>query len=167
MTNRQNNFYAFSLFCLVPVFGILLAVVFIFFAIFDLKNKTFLIILLFLIPVNVAFTLFAQHRFENFMQSDEFQVSLTKGLLFEVKRNLSEYRKNYGQYPDSLSQLKKANPYLEIRDIGMHPVTKISYYYKKNKDNYVLFSTGEDAIPFTGDDIFSDTLTRDVYLKAK
>jgi hypothetical protein len=168
MTNRQNNFYAFSLFCLVPGLGILLAIIFIFFAIFDLKNKTFLIILLILIPVNIGITILTMHTTKNEVWSDEARVGITKSRLNMIKESLEEYKSEKGEYPDSLYQLKKHDPSVVISDDIMHPSTKPMYYYnKKSANKYILFSIGEDGIPFTRDDIFPDTLKPNRYLQTK
>jgi hypothetical protein len=73
---------------------------------------------------------------------------------------LEDYKQKYGQYPDSLIQLKCEYPYVIItdpilsRNRTLHKF--VGFYYTRHDDAYTLFSSGVDCIPNTSDDIYPD-----------
>ncbi|HWK04437.1 MAG TPA: type II secretion system protein GspG [Puia sp.] len=76
--------------------------------------------------------------------------------LNSLVKNIEFYKLAHGQYPDSLQQLLKDDKLVPIYDAvqGMN-AKKISYYnYQKAGDKYLLFSSGQDGIPNTKDDLF-------------
>ena len=72
-------------------------------------------------------------------------------------KSIEFYKLQYGQYPDSLGQLKKVDPTAMVYDIlpfkGFKPSTHY-YNYEKVGNKYLLFSSGTDGIPNTKDDLY-------------
>lgn len=64
---------------------------------------------------------------------------------------LDLYKKEFGDYPDSLGE------FLRDKNIADRKVIEDGwgreYHYTKTGDRYVLFSNGSDGKPFTDDDI--------------
>jgi len=65
---------------------------------------------------------------------------------------LDLYKKEFGDYPDSLEE------FLRNKNIADRNVIEDGwgrkYHYTKAGDHYVLFSNGSDGKPFTDDDIY-------------
>jgi hypothetical protein len=164
MSPRQNKFYAISLFCLIPAVGIILSIILIFFAIFDFKSRTFLLVLLLEIGVNISILFYVQNQYKDrilFVPPELVSYDLDK-----VAEKLEQYKNKNGSYPDSLQQLQKEFPNLNIGDtILRSSISKVkfaNYYYQKKSVRYILFSTGWDRIPFNEDDIYPhDSLKKD------
>ncbi len=73
-----------------------------------------------------------------------------------VVKHIEFYKLSHGQYPDRLEQLKEDDKLAPINDPSKGMNTKgISYFnYEKMGDKYVVFSSGQDGIPNTRDDLF-------------
>jgi hypothetical protein len=156
MSARQNKFYAISIWCLVPYFGIIVAIILIFYAIFSLRSKIFLAVILVEIVLNITITYFMFHQMDNRIFSTPPE--LVSYDLDNVVEKLELYKKIKGSFPDSLQQLKKEFPSVNIRDtLLLSSVSKVKfayYFYQKKGDKFILFSTGWDRVPFNDDDIY-------------
>jgi hypothetical protein len=76
--------------------------------------------------------------------------------LNQLVMHIEFYKLQHGQYPDTLTQLRAADPMAPINDaLQMRTGNANSYYnYKKIGDKYAVFSSGPDGIPHTNDDLF-------------
>jgi hypothetical protein len=69
----------------------------------------------------------------------------------------------HGQYPERLEQLTDEDKLAPIYDAaqGMNAKGIVLYNYKKIGDKYSLFSSGQDGMPNTKDDLFPDVIITD------
>jgi len=164
MSLRQQKFYAISIWCLIPFFGIIVAIILIFYAIFSLRSKTFLAVILLEIVMNISITYYMEHEMDRkiIYSSPE----LVSNDLDNVVEKLELYKTRKGGFPESLQQLQKEFPTINIGDtLIWSTISKVKfgyYYYQRKGGKLILFSTGWDRIPFTEDDIYPhDALKRD------
>jgi hypothetical protein len=77
--------------------------------------------------------------------------------LNNLVQNVEFYKLQFGHYPDSLQQLPKSDnrmpPIYDAIQMDKHR-QNIYYNYRRVGDNYILFSSGQDGIPGTMDDLF-------------
>lgn len=93
---------------------------------------------------------------------DELRVTMNAVLLQDIEKGLSNYKSEFGEYPEDLNKLLIFDESLTIKD----PIIKLIkdykgdslFYYKCTKNNYELFSVGFDGIPNTDDDVFSNDM---------
>jgi predicted nucleic-acid-binding protein len=164
MSERQQKFYAISIWCLVPVLGIIVAIILIFYAIFNLRSKVFLAVILIEIVLNISITYYMEHEMDRkvFYSPPE----LVSYDLDNVVAKLELYKTRKGDFPDNLQQLQKEFPNVNIGDTLLRStISRVKfgyYYYQRKGDKFLLFSTGWDRIPFNDDDIYPhDPLKRD------
>ena len=76
--------------------------------------------------------------------------------LNSLLKNIEFYKLMHGHYPDSLAQLRVDDELAPINDAaqGMNMKGDSYYNYEKIGDKYSLFSSGQDGIPNTKDDLF-------------
>ena len=69
----------------------------------------------------------------------------------------------HGHYPDNLQQLLEDDKLAPIYDAaqGMNTKENSYYNYQKSGDRYLLFSSGQDGIPNTKDDLFPQVTITD------
>jgi Type II secretion system (T2SS), protein G len=169
VTGAQNKkirkFYYLSLLCLIPGFGIIGGIILSCYAIFKFKSiKLFLTVVLATVGGIFLVKLDNYYLEQKIMYGKEFEnfaVQEVANDLELISKNLEHYKLKYGDYPDSLQQLKDENPFLSIKDPLLTRNKQahkfIFYYYQKANDGYSLFSSGRDGIPNTSDDIYPRT----------
>lgn len=83
--------------------------------------------------------------------------------LNSLVKNIEFYKLQHGQYPDSLQQLLNDDKLALINDPvqGLQMKENAYYNYKKVNDKYLLFSSGQDGIPNTSDDLFPQVTVSD------
>lgn len=83
--------------------------------------------------------------------------------LNSLVKNIEFYKLEHGQYPENLQQLLNEDKLAPINDPIQGLLTKEnSYYnYKKIGDKYLLFSSGQDGVPNTKDDLFPQVTITD------
>jgi len=76
--------------------------------------------------------------------------------LNSLVKNIEFYKMTHGQYPDNLEQLLEDDKLAPINDAvqGMNTKGDSYYNYQKVGNKYLLFSSGQDGIPNTKDDLF-------------
>jgi hypothetical protein len=76
--------------------------------------------------------------------------------LNSLVKNIEFYKMTHGQYPDNLEQLLEDDKLAPINDAvqGMNTKGDSYYNYQKIGNKYLLFSSGQDGIPNTKDDLF-------------
>ncbi len=84
---------------------------------------------------------------------------LTQIVLDNIQENIEKYKVTYGEYPDSLEDLKKtpsdgaAEFTYDLMDIKGKFSPRRLYFKKVDNTHYYLRSSGVDGIPFTPDDM--------------
>ena len=83
--------------------------------------------------------------------------------LNSLVKNIEYYKLTHGQYPDRLEQLLDDDKLAPINDAaqGMNIKGEVHYNYEKIGDKYSLFSSGQDGIPNTKDDLFPQVPIKD------
>ena len=78
-------------------------------------------------------------------------------------KNIEFYKLSHGHYPDNLKQLLDDDKLAPINDAaqGMNTKENSYYNYEKVGDKYVLFSSGQDGIPKTKDDLYLQVIISD------
>jgi hypothetical protein len=71
-------------------------------------------------------------------------------------KHIEFYKLEHGQYPDSLQQLLLDDKLAPVNDPIQGLKTKGNSYFNYNKidDKYSVFSSGQDGVPNTSDDLF-------------
>jgi len=89
--------------------------------------------------------------------------SISQMQLNSLVKNIEFYKLEHGQYPDNLKQLLDDDKLAPINDAvqGMNTKGDSYYNYKKIGDKYLLFSSGQDGIPNTKDDLFPQVTITD------
>ncbi len=83
--------------------------------------------------------------------TDSVNSLITHDGLKTMSLALELYKREFGEYPDTLEELFKNK---NIQDTGiLKDAWGRPYYYEKLSGHYVLFSAGKDGKPFTVDDI--------------
>jgi hypothetical protein len=76
--------------------------------------------------------------------------------LNSLVKNVEFYKLQHGQYPDNLQQLLEDDKLAPITDaIQSVQGRENSYYnYQRSGNKYLLFSSGQDGLPNTKDDLY-------------
>jgi uncharacterized RDD family membrane protein YckC len=151
--NEPN--YSIGWFCLIPLIGGFVGIVLLLQGIFQYKDKK-------LVIIGVAGILFTVAIYSSIFFYERYGDAPRKGMAeFSQKQlnglvgNIEYYKQINGHYPDSLQQISKSNTFVLIYDpIQASQGKSLTYNYKKLLDTYTLFSSGEDGIPNTKDDLF-------------
>lgn len=158
MTNLKKDKppYMWGLFCLIPFFGAMAGIVFAILGLTRYKDKWFTLIGL----SGILFTAIVYFVIV-FTMKDMQDYGTASNLLAQSElNNLVEHVEYYkvlnGQYPDSLQQLVKINSMVMINDPIQikHTRRNSEFKYERVNDKYRLFSSGEDGIPDTNDDLY-------------
>ena len=83
---------------------------------------------------------------------DNVNALITKDGLNNIEIALELYRREFGEYPETLEELMKQKG-ITRKDI-LEDAWGRKYYYKKLEDSYILFSVGKDKKAHTSDDIY-------------
>ncbi len=175
MEKRLQKYKYASLLCLLPGFGLIIGLFLIFFAVFEFKSRSFILIILGEMAISVLFFILLKNDAEyQFHYSKESAVLFSREVvddLNSIEQKLKDFKLKFGNYPDSLEQLEKEYPELHIKDPLSARNPKINksvdYNYHSFDTTYLLFSSGIDAIPNTKDDIYPSQSKADSILKVK
>lgn len=159
---KIRKFYFLSLLCLFPLYGIIVGVILSCYAIFKFKSLP-----LFLTILGMTIGGWFVFKLDSYYLQQDLKYGKDVGNLFalqaaddldQIAQRCEKYKLKYGNYPDSLQQLKKEYPSLEIMDplLGRNSAAykSINFHYEKKGQGYLLFSSGIDGIPNTSDDIY-------------
>ena len=148
--------YLLGLFCLIPLIGAFVGLGLLLYGLIKYKDKWLSIIgaagIVWTILVYTTLFYAGKHA-SVFKQGFE---DISQMQLNSLVKNIEFYKLQYGQYPDSLKQLLEDDKLAPINDAaqGMNTKENSFYNYKKIGDKYSLFSSGQDGIPNTKDDLF-------------
>ena len=165
MKNNQDNTKApflFGLLCLIPLVGIFVGIVMIFYGLLKYKNWYFTLIGLFGIIWSIIVYSSLYYYGTHNKAANKSKVIFTEGMLNKVDMSLSFYKNEYNFYPDSLSELNKVDSFpqyidpFKLEKIRLKETKNdLLFEYKKVNDGYVLYSVGIDEKKHTSDDIYS------------
>ncbi len=160
----------FSALIFIPMIGVVFGIISI---IIGLVNFTRFKLLFILGASGIGFTILIygslylfEHGMEKNGKIDEMKAQTTEMFLNNLSNELQNYKCKYGNYPDSLGVILRLNSLIVINDMfnknnakskfdkGLsNRKSSCNYFYKLNKDSFILFSVGKDGKPFTKDDI--------------
>lgn len=148
--------YLLGLLCLIPLVGAFLGLGLLLYGIIKYKDKWLSIIG----AAGILFTVLVYGSlFYAIKNAPIFQkgfVDISQMQLNSLPKNIEFYRLQHGRYPDSLPQLLDDDKLAPITDaIQLNQRRENSNYnYQKIGDKYLLFSSGQDGVPNTVDDLF-------------
>ncbi|MBO9732996.1 MAG: hypothetical protein J7623_30420 [Chitinophaga sp.] len=154
--NKSKPPYLLGLLGLIPLVGAFVGVALILYAILKYQDKWLAIIGAACITLTV---IFYSALFYATTHADVFRkgfADIEQKQLVSVIKSIEFYKLSHGQYPDSLQQLLKDDELTPIYDgaRGMKMTGRTLCNYQKIGDKYTLFSSGQDGIPHTKDDLF-------------
>ena len=148
--------YLLGLLCLIPLVGAFVGLGLLLYGLIKYKDKWLSIIGAAGILWTIIFysaLLYAGTHASVFRKSFE---EISQMQLNSLVKNVEYYKLIHGQYPDNLKQLLEDDKLAPINDAvqGMRIKGNSYYNYEKIGDRYSLFSSGQDGIPNTKDDLF-------------
>ena len=156
ITVKPKPPYLLGLLCLIPLVGAFVGLGLLLYGLLKYKDKWLSIIgaagIVWTIIVYSTLFYAGTHAavfkkgFENISQMQ----------LNSLVKNIEFYKMTHGQYPDNLTQLLDDDKLAPINDAvqGMNTKGDSYYNYQKIGNKYLLFSSGQDGIPNTKDDLF-------------
>jgi hypothetical protein len=156
IAKRNKPPYLLGLLCLIPLVGAFVGLGLLLYGLLKYKDKWLSIIGAAGIvwTIVVYSSLFYAGTHDAFVKKGFEDISQMQ--LNSLVKNIEFYKMTHGQYPDSLKQLLDDDKFAPINDAvqGMNTKGDSYYNYKKIGDKYLLFSSGQDGIPNTKDDLF-------------
>lgn len=156
ITKKEKPPYWIGILCFIPLLGAMAGFVILILAIVKYKDKWFALIGAagIIITIGVYASLFYYVRHSGVIKNGFEQISRSQ--LNSLLKNVEFYKIQHGSYPASLKDLLKDDPTAPIHDaIQMNQGRSSSTYnYYNYGDRYRLFSSGQDGVPNTADDIF-------------
>ncbi len=155
-TTRSKPPYLLGLICLIPLVGAFAGLGLLLYGLLVYKDKWLSIIgaagILWTVLIYSSLFYAGTHASVFKKGFEDISQMQLNGLV----KHIEFYKLSHGQYPDRLQQLKEDDPLAPINDPSKGMNTKgISYFnYEKMGDKYLLFSSGQDGIPNTRDDLF-------------
>lgn len=154
--NKPKPPYLLGLLCLMPLVGAFVGLGLLLYGLLKYKDKWLSIIG----AAGIVWTIFV---YSTLFYAGTHASVFKKGFedisqmqLNSLVKNIEFYKLAHGQYPDSLHQLLEDDKLAPINDAaqGMNTKENSYYNYQKIGDKYSLFSSGQDGIPNTKDDLF-------------
>ena len=155
--------YLLGLLCLIPLVGAFVGLGLLLYGLLMYKDKWLSII-------GAAGILWTIIVYSTLFYAGTHASAFTKGFedisqmqLNSLVKNVEYYKLTHGQYPDSLKQLLDDDKLAPINDAaqGMNTKGNSYYNYEKIGDKYSLFSSGQDGILNTKDDLFPQVTITD------
>ena len=146
--------YLLGLLCLIPLIGAFVGLVFVILGIIRFKDKWFTLIGVFgiLFTIIIYTTLFYVGNHTSYFKNGFREMSQIE--LNNLVKDIEFYKIKNGQYPDSLQQLTISSVFINDPIESNQESTNHLFNYLKVDDKYRLFSSGEDGIPNTKDDLY-------------
>lgn len=150
--------YLLGLLCLMPFVGAFVGFAMILLGLIKYKDKWMVMIGAFgvIFTIAVYSTLF--YEIKNGSGFKKGFAEISKMQLVEVVKSIEFYKLQNGHYPDSLPQLLDGDKLTPINDASQVSRLKSHSYfhYKRVGEKYILFSSGDDGIPNTKDDLYPE-----------
>jgi len=154
---KIRNLYYWGLVGFIPNFGVITGIILI------VKGFQYNKVILMLIGVGgILFTVFFWTALFPLLNPKGFE-DVSQMQLNGLVKNVEFYKLQHGQYPDSLNQLLRDDKLAPVNDAIQidHNRQNTYYNYKKVGEKYLLFSSGQDGLPNTKDDLFPQITTSD------
>jgi hypothetical protein len=155
--------YLLGLLCLIPLVGAFVGLGLLLYGLIRYKDKWLSIIGAAGIfwTIIVYATLFYAGKHASVFKHGFAKLSQME--LNSLVKNIEFYKLEYGHYPDNLQQLLIDDKLAPINDPaeGMNTKGNSYFNYERVGDKYRLFSSGEDGIPNTEDDLFPQVTITD------
>lgn len=148
--------YLFGFLCLIPLVGALVGIVMLILGITKYKDKWFSLIGAFGIFITIAiysslayFTMNGSAAKTGFAQISQMQLN-------SLVPNIEYYKLEKGHYPATLKDVLEVDKIAPINDVvqAINYNKKALYNYKNLGETYLLFSSGQDGIANTKDDVY-------------
>ena len=155
--------YLLGLLCLIPLVGAFVGLGLLLYGLIKYKDKWLSII-------GAAGILWTILIYSSLFYAGTHASVFTKGFedisqmqLNSLVKNVEFYKMQHGQYPESLKQLLDDDKLAPINDAAQGMSTKENCYYNYEKigEKYSLFSSGQDGLPNTKDDLFPQVTITD------
>lgn len=160
---KQRPPYLLGLLGLIPLVGAFAGFALLLMAIFKYKDKWLAIIGIGGILITVGLYSFLFYYMKHGKSSQEAFARISQIQLNSLMKNVEFYKLETGKYPDSLQQLSRRDEFVPVYD----PIQAVQdrgnklYNYENLGDKYLLFSSGQDGIPNTDDDLFPEIKVMD------
>jgi len=153
--------YLFGLLCLIPLIGAFVGIAILLYGIIKYKDKWFILIGIFgiIFTVFVYGSLFYMSKHTGVFKKGVDEMSMNN--MNALVRDVEFYKLQIGEYPDSLQEIENMDIFKKIYDPTQTDKKNDTYNYKKMGNYYTIFSSGEDGIPYTKDDIYPDIVVLD------
>ena len=155
--------YLLGLLCLIPLIGAFVGLGLLLYGLLKYKDKWLAIIGAggILWTIIIYLTLFYAGTHASVFKTGFEDISQIQ--LNSLVKNIEFYKLVHGQYPDNLKQLLDDDKFSPINDAaqGMKTKPNTYYNYEKTGDKYLLFSSGQNGIPNTKDDLFPQVTITD------
>jgi len=155
--------YLLGLLCLIPLVGAFVGLGLLLYGLLKYKDK-------WLSMIGIAGILWTILIYSTLFYAEKNATVFKKGFedisqlqLNSLVKHIEYYKLTHGQYPDRLEQLRDDDKLAPIHDAaqGMNSKGEVLYNYEKIGDKYSLFSSGQDGIPNTKDDLFPQVTVTD------
>ena len=148
--------YLLGLLCLIPLIGGFVGLGLLLYGLLKYKDKRLVIIGAFGILFTVGVYSFLFYYLKHGELSRRGFAEISQMQLNSLVKNIEFYKLQHGQYPDNLQQLLEDDKLAPINDaIQSVQGRENSYYnYQRSGSKYLLFSSGQDGIPNTKDDLY-------------
>lgn len=153
--------YLLGLICIIPLVGLFVGLGLLLYGLLKYKDKWLSIIGAAGIVWTIIFYATLFYAGKNATVFRKGFEGIAQMQLNSLVKNIEYYKLIHGQYPDSLKQLKNDDKFVSIDDPsqGMSAKGAVFYNYEKMGDQYLLFSSGQDGLPHTKDDLFPQVTT--------
>ena len=150
---REKPSYWFGLFGLVPVFGVIAGVTFIYLGIKKFRDKGLIYIGILGILISICTTAYFVHLGRSLASEagKGFVSTISQMELHVLIKNIEAYKTRHGIYPDSLQQLENGTKIYDAKPNGRN---NPYFNYQKIGNRYTLFLAGEDGLIHTADDVY-------------
>jgi len=155
--------YLLGLLCLIPLIGAFVGLGLLLYGTIKYKDKWLTIIGALGIVFTVSIYSFLFYEMKHATIFKQGFADISQMQLNSLIKNIEFYKLQHGKYPDSLQQLLADDKLAPITDaIQLNQQRQnSSYNYEKVGDNYLLFSSGQDGIPNTKDDLLPQIVISD------
>ena len=163
ISTKSKPPYLLGLLCLIPMVGAFVGLGLLLYGLFRYKDKWLSIIG----AAGIARTIIVYSTlFYAGTHADVFKKGfedISQMQLNSLVKNIEFYKLAHGRYPDNLEQLRIDDKLAIINDpVQGLKIKQDSYFnYEKVGDKYILFSSGQDGIPNTKDDLFPQVTITD------